>query len=61
MLLIRCDACGRDHLVGTRAVLEIRPTDTGPEALVRCPAGHHVLWHARTETSRLADAVPAAA
>ena len=61
MLLIHCDACGRRHLVGTRAVLEIRTTDAGPEALVRCPVGHLVLWDARTETSRPAEAPAVAA
>lgn len=57
MLLIHCDACGHTQLVGARAVLEIHDDDV----LVRCPAGHHVVWDRRQDTSRTLDGAAAAA
>ena len=58
MLLIPCDACGHTQLVGARAVLDVHDD----EVLVRCPAGHHVVWDRRQDTYRtfVTDAAAAA-
>ena len=51
MFSITCDNCEKRYLVGTSSILAFGNTSGGPEALVACPVGHHVLHDFHTDTS----------